>query len=240
MTQDLQFTLSTNKLIIGQTNTLVVTASVTGGPMAVTGGVPTSGLALDGSGPSTIYLSFGSLLGAADVRGIAIASPTGWSGAYFDDSEPTYWALCPTVDGTVDGDITFTLTNVLDSLTAGQGALVVDYYNLPAPPPPPPLLPPMGEQALQLHSQNPPTDVPDLHDQVELGLVPPDSGIVYTSPDGSIANTLTIGLSNQSDSDPLVDSWTDPPVFDIAFPVSGKPGYGAITTPDLAKLIQIS
>lgn len=197
-------------------------------PSAVTlkGGEPVADDAITASGPTMLYLYFGSLLTVDAVKNMRV-SAEGWKPLRFDNP-PGYWGLAPVRDGTLaaGASITITLSNIAVAAPPTSDKLTVGYDNVGG----------MEGDSLQkvVMSEDPPTpQLKDLRLNVGFNL---DQDRVYVTPAGKdpIKNKLRFHLTNPSrDNDvvkPGTPRWPNDPVFRVSFVYGTSPGYGAIAT----------
>jgi hypothetical protein len=211
--------------------TLVVT-NATDSNLRLRAGAPVQEPPPD-DGPSSLYLSFGDLVPPTAIAQIKVEAD-GWQVNYLTDPVPTF-ALTPTQDRTFASrsDLNIKISNFPVAGPPRTASIGIDYYGFGA------LDPSSGiaSAVVQYPSRG---NKPLVLDRNIVG----DPVVFITvDPASPIKNTLVFHFSNPSPTDPLVGKDTpwgpNPPEFLVSFVPGKAPGYGALTTLERMKDIQI-
>ena len=188
------------------------------------GGTPVSENNQSSTGPSALYLTFGSLLTTQELSQLDFKA-SGWQATFFNTGMLTNWALTPSQNISIPslGAVQFSVSKLVANSRPTSGFLTVDYYNLGSLS--------NGSQQLKLLLQNPPiAGLKDL--QLNIGISGSNQVMTTLNPGQPIRNQLSFFLNNPDLTQPIVDPSTpwenDPPVFILSFVEGMIPGYGAI------------
>jgi len=179
-------------------------------------------------GPSSIYLSFGDVVGASATKGMRVAA-TGWDAAYFD-APVRCWALAPSpaaVRLPPDGTITVTVDAEIDD-SARSGRLTIDFYNF-------------GEAGSGSWSAPLPVRR-STGEPLRLGIGWRSGNWIQISRGAEfVPAALRLTISNPFHDRPLVRrAWgTSPPEFRLHVPTAAHPGHGAIVRPEELSHMQV-
>lgn len=184
-------------------------------------------------GPSSFYLNFGDLVAADAVPRIKIEAD-GWQVQYFATPAPAF-ALTPTQNQTfaAKASLNIRISNFPVAGPPRTSSIAVDYYGLGALD----AAPGIGSVVVQ----NPPRNNKKL--SLNASIVSNPVAFITVDRTSPIKNTLVFQFSNPSPTDPIVGKdiqWgPNPPEFLISFLPGSPPGYGALTTLERMKDIQI-
>ena len=211
-------------------------ANLSGHPLEFRAGQPVSEPSREGDSPSTLYLSFGSLLTTDEIRQIEWKAP-GWTATFFDAGGIFNWGLSPEEDLTLapNGQVQFQLDKIVTQHRPQSGFLTVDYYGVGQ------LV--AGSNQLKLFLQNPPAKG---RKNLQLNLAFQDGNAISLSNDyeSPVVNDLTFILNNPDPTYPIVSNdkeWeADPPIFLLSFVEGEAPGYGSLTDLENAADIEVN
>jgi hypothetical protein len=230
MTPPLQFTCG--PAILGGDGTLSLTLTVSADsaalPVSRGTGVPVSEDNVGSGGPTTLYLSFGSLVDAATVPGIGLATIDGWQAQYFASPEPSI-AIYRDGDGQLapGTSVAFSLTRVKPTAPMRVAKLGIDAYGVGTPDASSSFTPPVPVQAS--------TPGAALPDKVHLTVDPSNIVFVQQPNFQPVTNQLTFQLAYpnpEPGATTLVPPNTPLPAdmkITLSFVYSDPPGYDALT-----------
>jgi hypothetical protein len=211
--------------------TLIVN-NASGSDLPLRAGAPVMEPPPDG-GPTSLYLSFGDVVPTAAIPQIKVAAD-GWQVKYFSDPAPAF-ALTPAQDRTFasQSNLNIRISNFPVAGPPRTASIGIDYYGLGT-----------VDDSSSIGSvvvQNPPRDDKPL--QLDHDILGDPVAYITVPESPPIKNTLVFHFSNPSPTDPLVDvetKWkSDPPEFLISFVPAKPPGYGALTTLERMKDIEV-
>jgi hypothetical protein len=130
-----------------------------------------------------------------------------------------------------DASLTFTISTIITSGQPRPGQLTIDYYNLGG----------ADDDSMQVSLRV--ENAPVLNQPLVLnkGFQDSRNNVYVAGPGGSpIANSITFYLSNPSPTEPILNSATGSPVFNLSFVYGRAPGYGALTTAGQGALFAVS
>jgi hypothetical protein len=211
--------------------TLIVN-NASGSDLPLRAGAPVMEPPPDG-GPSSLYLSFGDFVPGAAIPQIKVEAD-GWQVKYFSDPAPTF-ALTPTMNRTFASQSTLSIriSNFPVYGPPRTASIGIDYYGMGT------LDDSSGIGSVVV--QNKPRGDKPL--QLDRNIVSNPVAFITVDQSSPIKNTLVFHFSNPSPTEPLVDDKTkwksDPPEFLISFVPGKPPGYGALTTLERMKDIEI-
>jgi len=208
-----------------------------GRPVALAAGPPSRDPPSGGAFDVHLYLSafFVDPNDAANLR----VSAEGWKAEFFGGGEYPAWAIAPTAPLSWPdlGTIGIELDAFRPTVAAGTCFLSVELYNLEGSY--------VEPYTVVVSVENPPSPSDgNLRERALVDLLTKDVAITKR-PDEPAQTELTLRLVNRDPTKPLVPPnvpWGPiPPEFTLSFVyVDQAPGYYALTTPDKAKVFQLS
>ena len=200
------------------------------------GGTPIAETQRNSDSPSTLYLTFGPLLTPTEFQNLSW-SAEGWCATYFTDGGLINWGLTPqqNLEIPAQGNVSFSLNNVTASHRPMNGFLTVDYYNLGENP----------DNSFQitvlLQTQPVEGHIPL---KIKGGFLNGNQITISSNAGDPVSNKLSFFLSNPDLSHPIVPDSTpwesDLPIFILSFVLGLPPGFGALTTVQMAADITIN